>query len=466
MIERAAAIVRGRPSDEAVDDFLARLDDLAAGEYIQFDSRSRSWLSGLVQDDISRLRSDWRRGAGHRMWTVLGLVSWNGFDREHAIVATELRRATVALLLVRSTDWVPEVRAAALSRIAAVPPPLLVDLLPLAEQLVGERGRAEELGAIVDRRLSDDDLRAATHTDDVRARRAGWRRLVERGAYDANALRERAVRDPDVVVRATAAGILPELPAEDRRAIARQLVADRVGWLAGRGLDALVELDGEAAIRSALTATSVTLRRRARDWASVRGVDARAVYIARLGRDPADSLALTALAEIGDARDEDVLLDALRDQRGPVRAAALRAVARLNPSAAKEAALDEIVAGTSGRAGRAAATALRGLVLADGDLRRIEGVALDPARPDGHRVRALALLRSARWRHLSALLQVVATASPPLHHRLQHELGLWVRHHRHLSRAPAEPQRAIITSLLGHLDPAHRRSLEFILRGP
>jgi hypothetical protein len=466
MVERAAAIVRGRPGDDTVDDFLARLDELEAGDYIRFSARTQPWRSGLGPGEIGGLRSRSRRGAGHRMWTVMALVSADGFDRERAIVETELRRASVALLLVRSTDWVPEVRAAALSRIAGVPSPLLIDLLPLAEQLIGARERAGELGAVLDSRLSDDDLRAATLADDVRTRRYGWRRLVERRAYDAEDLRERAVRDPDVVVRATAAGVLPELPAEDRRAIASQLLADRVGWLAGRGLDALIDLDGEAAIRPALTAASVTLRRRARDWASTRGVDARAVYLALLDRDPADRVALTALAEIGDARDEDLLLDALRDERGPVRAAAIRALARVNPPAAKEAALEALVAGRSGRAGRAAVAALRRAALGDGDLRRIESVALDPARPDGHRVRALALLRSSRWRHLSALLQAVATASPPLHDRLHRELGVWMYHHRHASRPPTEPHRAIITSLLGHLDPAHRRSLEFILRGP
>ena len=47
-------------------------------------------------------------------------------------------------------DWVPEVRAAALDRLDQCPPRLLVDALPLAEQLAAERAHREILSAFMD----------------------------------------------------------------------------------------------------------------------------------------------------------------------------------------------------------------------------------------------------------------------------------------------------------------------------
>lgn len=57
----------------------------------------------------------------------MGLVSTDGYDRQRAIGETQLRRSTIALIALRSTDWVPEVRQAAVSRLSAAP---TVALLP------------------------------------------------------------------------------------------------------------------------------------------------------------------------------------------------------------------------------------------------------------------------------------------------------------------------------------------------
>jgi hypothetical protein len=108
----------------------------------------------------------------------MALVSADGFEREHAIEDVQLRRSTVALIALRATEWVKQVRHAALLRLAEARVSILLDVLPLLEVLTQERTRADDLDALIEQWLSDGDLRAATHADNVLARRAGWRRLV------------------------------------------------------------------------------------------------------------------------------------------------------------------------------------------------------------------------------------------------------------------------------------------------
>jgi hypothetical protein len=123
--------VRGRPSDDSVEALLAALDDLQGREVVRFDERSRSWSSGVGPAEIADLRRWWRRGASHRLWTVMALVSADGFERQGAIEEVELRRSTVSLIALRSTEWVEEVREAARRRLTDAPESVLLDLMPL-----------------------------------------------------------------------------------------------------------------------------------------------------------------------------------------------------------------------------------------------------------------------------------------------------------------------------------------------
>ena len=237
---------------------------------------------------------------------VLGLVSGDGYERERAVRVALLRPLIVRLLVLRGVDWVPEVRAAALDRLDDCPPRLLVDGLSLAEQLAIERARGGILSSFPDARFSNEDLRHAYRAADPRTRRAAWRRLRARGAATPSELTDVAARDEDVVVRGIAISALEDMPVDARRNLAEILVDDRVGSLATPALAALVKLDGTPAILAALAGRSAAVRRAARDWASIRGVDARGFYLRRLASDPNDAIALTALAELGDERDEEL----------------------------------------------------------------------------------------------------------------------------------------------------------------
>jgi hypothetical protein len=466
LVRAARELLDGSRSPAAITEFAAALALLPARELLRFDELSRSWYSGLDRERIARTRPRLGRHDGSKpLWEILGLVSADGHERERAVSSASPSALTTALITLRSTDWVSEVRAAALQRLAEVPADELIDTLPLAEQLARERSRGEALGALLDQRLSDDHLRVATCVDDVDTRRAAWRRLSARGVLTARELLDRAVPDPDVVVRATATTEWERFDTSGRREIAMQLTDDRVGWLAGRALAVLVALDGTEPIEHALTARSPSLRRAARGRASICGVDARAFYGARLSIDSRDALALSALAEIADQRDKEWFIVAVSDARPRVRAAGLRALAKVDRSEGRRAALATLAEGATRRVTRAAADVMRSGSLGDGEGRALARAALDPQQTPAQRARLLAALRPARWLHLAALLQArVLPANEGDRVRLDHELSAWARGSSRISRGPDSDTRDQIVALLPSVGDRTSRWIEFVLR--
>ena len=369
MLEAANAALRVRGTDPGVEDMVDRLDQL---ELPRLDYRAR----GPAGPWESR-----RRRARRGLRLLLMLLSEDGHERERAVREIPLSRGAAGLIVVRCGDWVWQVRAAALARVEAdFAPERLVELLPLVERVAGEWARGGELDALVERRLDDGTLAAALDHADARVRLGAWRRLLARGVTGPDLL-ARGFADPDTRVRSLVARALPELPPERRREAATALLSDPFGKLAARALDVLVELDGAEPIPAALVAPAATLRHRARDWAAVHGVDARAVYLARLRRDPADAVALVALAETADARDLDTIRRAAGDPRGYVRAVALRALAALDQGAGRAAAVEALLNDTSGRVTRAAAQVLRATPPFEADAAARRGGARPAARP-------------------------------------------------------------------------------------
>jgi HEAT repeat protein len=393
------------------------------------------------------------------------MVSGDGYQRERAVRSLRLRPLTVRLVVLRCVDWVAEVRDAALDRLDECESRLLVAALPLAEQLARERVRGKILSSLLDASLPDEDLRHAYRLSDPRTRRAAWRRLRARGVTRADELLGVAARDPDVVVRGIAVSSLMHLSGADKRFLAGVLVNDRVGSVAVPALAALVELDGAQPIHTALTGRSPSLRRAARDWAAIRGVDARGVYLQRLADDHRDAIALTALAEMGDPQDVELFKQMLAGDRSRVRAAGLRALARVDRSAGRRTALTALQAGTNGRMTWTAADVLGDGRLSDTELRAIAGVATDSTRTPGQRFRALSLLRGSPWVHLAALLQARQDAGDEnFHRRLDRELRVWISRSGKVSRGPHPDLRTQIEQLVSTIDAQARTEIAFVLR--
>lgn len=343
---------------------------------------------------------------------MLGLVTGDGHERERAVRAAPMTPLTARLLTLRCIDWAGPIRDAALARLDHCPHDLLVRTLPLAEQLASERARGKLLDAFLDARLSDSDLRRAYVAQDAPTRRAAWRRLSARGVLTADELCEIAAQDEDGLVRTLAADVVAGLPADDQRALAQVLVGDPLGRVAVPALAALVQLDGVDAIGPALLAPAAAVRRAARDWASIKGVDARAVYIERLTALPRDAIALVAVTELADPRDAGRFRRMLDDPRSRVRSAGLRGLARVDPAAGRSAAIRALDRGATGRVTWAA----------------------------------------------------VAVCDAAIRAHLDTEVCAWVASSRRISRGPSREVRARIEALLPALDPSPRGEIEFVLR--
>jgi len=142
---------------------------------------------------------------------------------------------------------------------------------------------------------------------------------------------------------------MADLAGEDQRRLSQILIEDRIGWVAVRALAVLVEMDGADAVLAARTARTAALRRAARDWAAIRGIDARSVYLARLRTSPDDAQALVALAEMSDLIDAELFRAMLNDPRARIRAAGLRSLARVDRAGGRSAAIKALDAGQTGR---------------------------------------------------------------------------------------------------------------------
>lgn len=475
------------PDRQTVSRLIEVLESFQPRELARFDEQARSYYSGIRWSEVRRLRGGGEPGgerrsirarllqrgepgtapsdASRELWDALALVSADGHQREHAIRVARLRPLIVRLLVLRCIDWVPEVRAAALDRLHECPPRRLVDALPLAEQLAAERARGEILSAFMGTRFSEEDLRQAYRNPDARTRRAAWRRLRARGVATASELVDVAAHDEDVVVRGIAAGALEDLPAEARRSLAEVLVTDRFGSVAAPALAALVKLDGTPPILAALTGPSPALRWAARDWASIRGVDARDVYLGCLAHDASDVIALVALTELGDQRDEELFRRMLADERTRIRAAGLRGLARVDRPAGRRAALEALTSTATGRITWTAANILRDGTLSGEEISAISRIARDRTRTASQRFRCLSLLRPARWPHLAILLEARETADQENERRrLDTEIRSWVSSSGRISRGPGPDLRERIERQLPAVNDGMRREIEFVLR--
>jgi hypothetical protein len=243
------------------------------------------------------------------------------------------------------------------------------------------------------------------------------------------------------------------------------LVDDRVGAVAVPALGALVELDDKARIIPALTARNAGLRRAARDWASIRDIDARGIYLQRLESDLGDGIALIALAELGDEDDGDLFLGMLQDRRCRIRAAGLRALAKVNRPIGRREALRVLSGPLDGRLTWTAINVLRGGTLSHEEINVISGIVLEAARPASQRLQALSILRPLRWEHLAVMLEAKNGAEgDDIAGRLDTEIESWIRLSGRTSRGPNPEQRSRIDGLLPTLSDKQRREIEFILR--
>jgi HEAT repeat protein len=286
-------------------------------------------------------------------WFAISTLDRSGFVRQSAVEALGRNAPVEAVpfLVLRTSDWVPQVRTIAeavvdhcLKRFR------LLDLLPALEvALQGEARvtgpRAAGARAVRERLQAapDEVLVAGVNHGAVRSQRWCLRELLaRRSLLLPDALRV-AFRSSSTVLRFEAATALGHVTTQARGELLGFALADRVGFVRRTAAEAIAATElREADLEHLLLDSNRAARDLAqREWLRRHRASAAGWYRERLSarRATARAAALLGLAEVGEEDDAAEAVVRLDDPSWRVRLVALRCVSTLAPGEAEAAAL-------------------------------------------------------------------------------------------------------------------------------
>jgi hypothetical protein len=431
-LQRAAAAVRdGRAAlGGLLPSQLRRLDV----ELRSHSSWGDSWIAELQRVHPASVRSLAEASGDTETTAVLLATHPSGWVRETAIalLAESSSPLSVGMLVVRASDWVSEVRAAARTALRRVVeregPEALLPCLPLLEQ-TGDgdaRGRAFALEMLdVARHASPEALRRALHSPDRRTRRASARVLAHR-ALALSALDDALAQDDPVTLSLVAEGTLADAPLSVVERLSRPPAIARVRALALRRLFEHETDGGAAHAEGALLDRSASVRAMAQTWLQRAGVDVAALYAARLDAPSlaagATGVAVRGLAETGSSADLDRLAPFAVHASARVREAVCAAIERLGAADRR----DELFAfarDPSRRIARRAGLALVRSRLDRSQLDRLWACATE--RADASLLPAFTSLD--RWQQVLYAARGLPAGSPLAAALLEHAMATWNR---------------------------------------
>lgn len=389
----------------------------------------------------------------------------NGHVRESAVrqLASMAMPDSIPALILRSTDWVGQVRKAAtdgLQRLrTALGPAALLPALSLLEPprwSARARGDAlDETRAWLLTNLTTDELVAALRYRDPKVRQAAARALVGRRAAAAAFIAALNQSDP-ATATIVAQGMSPadwrQPDAIDRALGSKfsQVASTALAWLQVSDPDRAVE-----ASIAALMTRSTTTRFLAQHFLRKQGVDARSVYRSALQSQP--EIALAGLGEIGEAADAHLIAPYLQAPLPAQRASAATALGRLAGRAAEEP-LCDMLADSSPRVARAASWALIRLGPSSATIERAWQTTIDH-QAAGTRNATFRLIGSCgRWTSLRLAFRGVRSDDADLDERCRALLANCMRSWNRSFTSPPAGERAELEAFLPgavqHLDPA------------
>ncbi|MFC3576479.1 hypothetical protein ACFOZ0_24975 [Streptomyces yaanensis] len=169
----------------------------------------RALVAALRQDNARGLTAVPRRMKPlTESQLALALCHWDGRIRQAALERVADHPGLLPLVVVRCSDWAPQVREDARRRLAeALDAKTAVRLMPLVLR-VGRRGRGDFATDLADRllRAASPEILAPLYTDPDRVvRRYMYRLAVDEGFLSAAELARAAARDTDAVVQSLCA---------------------------------------------------------------------------------------------------------------------------------------------------------------------------------------------------------------------------------------------------------------------
>ncbi len=454
----------------------ARLDELMRARMEGYSGiRAPGWIRDAA--DVRRVVLPEETEAA-----VLGLISTHpsGYVREAAVQRLSLMDdgAELPPLLLRANDWVPQVRARAVDalharRVEAYAPhwvrslALVLHLRQCGRQ--DHRPLVDGVLALLRAPAAREHVRGGLASPEGTVRRACFRILLEGEGAGLPALLRDALGSEDAMLRLLAAQAAAKLDEAALAELLPRMLADSFGRVRLTALRLGAERVGAAvlpALRQSLLDRSPTLRADARAALQrLEPTDFAAFYRGHV-REGAAHLpaAVAGLAETGGAEDVDLLAPLLDDARPRVRAASVRALARLAGDAAIPA-LVRAVGDASPAVSHAAALALRPRATL------AEAAALDAwlrgAHPVHVRRNALGLLAlRAKWDAIGWILPTLTDADPALHQAAANHFRRW---HAHFNRSFSQPSaaqreriRAALEQSASALTPGDLKWLRFV----
>lgn len=493
LLAEAGAGDSGR-ADAAARELRDRVRQMDARQWVRTDGALRSWLR--IHD---RARSPgWLGGAedvralrvpADAEAAVVGLLSahGSGYVREAAVQRLALVRGGDEMppLLLRASDWVPQVRRRAADALLARVEPAYMDAwvrwLPLVLRLGGE-GR-QDVRPLVDAVMGllrspegGPVLMAGLRSPDRVVRRTCFRILEGMWRPWLDFLAEAAVQSDDVVIRRGGVRLVGMLHEEvSLHVVLPDLVRDP---LSSVRRDALVlageHLPGEAIhwARDALLDRAATVRAAAQrivqrlEPAEDLAGFYRGEVIAHGARLPA---ALMGLGETGTPDDDALVRSLLQDEQPRVRAAALRALVGLRGLAGAAAMLLRALADPAPAVSRSAAGMLLTMVWGL-DVAELGALSRDSAQAHVRRNALSLLVRREKWESIPWILRALGDRDEHVRHNARSYLTRWQNGFNRAGRQPTSEQlaemREALEQVADALDPRMLTWLRFAVGLP
>jgi HEAT repeat protein len=463
------------------------LECIKPAEYSRFDEylrvgdidwkwRGEAWAELRVQDvkQFAKLSE----GAA----SLLGVLSCHpsGYLRESALreLGNIKSGAELPFLLLRVNDWVGNireiVRPLVFTRIQPEYASAFMKWLPLVLRLrVTRRGKSD---GIIERVKELFESAEAAHL--LEAGRTSEDRLTRRFCYEASlggchegedALLASALQDSDFHIRVIATRAFKNRikSAENQKMIEAALRShfSRVRFEALRNYAERYPEVAEAELTRALLDPNISIREEAQFYLNKTGtVNLRDFYIENVGASSGKTLAssLAGLGETGRKKDAALVSNHLAAQQPQVRAAALRAIAKLDPGYDATIFLDGLCDG-SAKVGREASVGLRKHVNSVGG-RKLWDAFLQCKSPRAKCGVLFLIGRLSKWQSLGFLLQALGDPDTSVAEAAaRYKARLWRRWNRSFvppTKSQAENLRAILETHELLITPEEKRQLE------
>ncbi|MFI0406157.1 HEAT repeat domain-containing protein [Actinomadura sp. 3N508] len=381
--------------------------------------------------------------------------SWDGRQRESA-VASLTDESLLPVLVLRTADWVPQVRErarrslATAFRSASAPGLLSAVSMAVAIGSWARGGPALDAATAALAAAPDEMLASARGHSDLGVRRLAYRLWLASGRCRDEEVMRAALDEPDGISRLRCAEWLASGGAS-RVDVLERLLSQGSAMVGVEALTALVKLGRPEAGVAHLTDRSALMRATAQ-WAARRaGRSPAAIYREALTANRPRARALVAgLGECGTGQDVDVLLPYLEHPSPRVRAEAVRAVRRLGGPMTQ---ITGMLADPAPVVVRAVKQALRHEPDAVPAERLWPLLAADS--PPHVRLGAYDQLREkGSWTRVHVDLHLLAASDPELSTRARADLTDWIHHNAATTyRPPAEPMVLRLRQLIDTAEP-------------